>query len=151
MKLKRILVAATIAALVVPIGVLPDAVGSFNFRNLKKVPKPNVTGKEIINGLEQFVTKFPLRQNGLPGNEGAAKFLAKEAKGYGFKSKIRNYEVQDGPITRNVKVVESVKRGTKKPNEWIAFVAHYDAVAPDGAGATIEGAYDPASGANMLR
>ena len=151
-KLKRIFAVAVAAALVAPIGATPDAIGSYDFRNLKKVPAPKITGKEMINGLEEYVTKFPLRQNGLPGNDGAAKFLAKEAEKYGFKSRIRTFEVkQFGAVPRNVKVVESIKRGTKKPNEWIAFVAHYDAVAPDGAGATIEGAYDPASGANMLR
>ena len=151
-KFKRIVAVALAAALVAPIGAAPEAISGYKFRNLKKVPKPNVTGKELINGLEQFVTKFPLRQNGLPGNDGAARFLAKEAEKYGFKSKIRRFEVQQrGVVQREVKVVESIKKGTKKPNEWIAFVAHYDAVAPDGAGMTIEGAYDPASGANMLR
>lgn len=149
---KRMAAVALAAALVAPIGATPDAVGKYNFRNLKKVPKPKVTGKELVNGLEEFVTKFPLRQNGLPGNDGAAAFLSKEAKKYGFKSRIRTLEVEQfGAIPRNAKVVEAIKRGKKKPNEWIAFVAHYDAVAPDGAGLTVEGAYDPASGANMLR
>jgi hypothetical protein len=151
-RFKRIAAVALAAAVIAPVGAPKDAVGSFDFRNLKKVPKPKVTGKEIITGLEEYVTKFPLRQNGLPGNDGAAAFLAKEARKYGFKTSIRGFEVtQAGAIPRDVKVVEAVKRGTKKPNEWIAFVAHYDAVAPDGAGATVEGAYDPASGANMLR
>ena len=151
-KFKRIAAVALAAALIAPVGTSPDAIGGFKFRNLKKVPKPKITGKEMIDGLEDYVTRFPLRQNGLPGNDGAAAFLAKEAKGYGFKSRIREFEVkQFGQVPRNVKVVEAVKKGTKYPNEWIAFVAHYDAVAPDGAGATIEGAYDPASGANMLR
>lgn len=150
-KLKRIIAVAMLAALVVPIGAAPEAVGRYDFRDLKKVPKPKVTGKEMIAGLEEYVTKFPLRQNGLPGNDAAAAFLAKEAKKYGFKTAVRKFEVEDGAIPREVKVIEAVKKGTKKPNEWIAFVAHYDAVAPDGAGLTVEGAYDPASGANMLR
>jgi aminopeptidase YwaD len=149
---KRIAAVALAAAVIAPFTAPPEAVSKFKFRNLKKVPKPKVTGKQIVDGLEEYVTKFPLRQNGLPGNDGAAAFLAKEAEKYGFKSRIREFEVtQAGVIPRNVKVVESIKRGTKKPNEWIAFVAHYDAVAPDGAGATVEGAYDPASGANIMR
>ena len=84
-KIKRIFAVAIVAALIVPIGAAPEAVGRYDFRDLKKVPKPKVTGKEIITGLEEYVTKFPLRQNGLPGNDGAAAFLAKEAKKYGFK------------------------------------------------------------------
>jgi hypothetical protein len=155
-KFKRIFAIAVAAALVVPLSAAPEAVGRYDFRDLKKVPKPKVTGREIIAGLEEYVTKFPLRQNGLPGNDQAAAFLSKEAKKYGFKSNIRKFEVTDTVaqgqgIQREVKVVEAIKKGTEKPNEWIAFVAHYDAVAPDGAGLTVEGAYDPASGANMLR
>ena len=157
----RRLIAMTIAAaLFVPAflaGTAQVAVGQasggsnpHNFYDLDKAPKPNISGKEIINGLEDFVSKYPLRHNGLPNNAASAEFLAKEAEGYGFKSKI--YEIPGGTANaRTLRVVESVKRGTTKPNEWIAMVAHYDAVAPDGVGATIEGAYDPASGANMLR
>src|SRR5688572_26926308 len=54
-----------------------------NYIDLKKVPKPKITGAEIIGGLEEFVDKFPLRQNALPNNEAAAQFLADEAKKYG--------------------------------------------------------------------
>ncbi len=115
--------------------------------DLDKAPKPNVTGKEIINGLEEYVDKFPMRHNGLPNNVAAAEFLAKEAKGYGFKTTIRKFEV--GTPSRTVRVVESVKRGTKKPNEWIAFISHYDVVA--GGGFTVQGAYDDGSGTNMMR
>ena len=134
----------------VAVGRSSSASNPFNFYDLDKAPKPNISGKELISGLEEFVEKYPLRHNGLPNNAAAAEFLAKEAEGYGFKSTI--HELPGGPANaRNLRVVESVKRGTTKPNEWIAMVAHYDAVAPDGVGATIEGAYDPASGANMLR
>ena len=152
-KLKKLAVVVTATALVMPLGgAAQQATGKPNYPSLKKMPKPNVTGKEIIKGLEEFISKYPLRQNGLPNNVPAAKFLAKDVEKYGFKSRIKTYEVPDLPgVTRDVRVVEAVKRGTKKPNEWIAFVAHYDAVAPDGAGATVEGAYDPASGTNMLR
>lgn len=117
------------------------------FYDLDKAPKPNVSGKQIMAGLDEFVAKFPLRHNGLPNNEAAAEFLAKEAKGYGFKTKIRKFQV--GTPARTVRVVESVKRGTKKPDEWISFIAHYDVVA--GGGATIQGAYDDGSGTNILR
>ena len=119
-----------------------------HYVDLDKVPKPRITGKQIISGLEQFVEKFPLRQWGMPNNVAAAKFLAKEAKKYGFKSRI--LELQAGTPDRTVRVVEAVKRGTTKPNEWIGLVAHYDIV-PGIGGATYEGAYDDGSGTNMLR
>src|SRR5687767_3407625 len=97
-RLKRICAVALVTALVAPVGSVPEAIGSYKFRNLKKVPKPKVTGKEIINGLEEYVTKFPLRQNGLPGNDGAAAFLAKDVEKYGFKSRIRTFEVQQSGV-----------------------------------------------------
>ncbi|MEA2452304.1 MAG: hypothetical protein QOG04_1014 [Actinomycetota bacterium] len=147
-------IAALVAiALLVPLstpGISKGSKNPYGFVDLSQFPKPNIKGAEIITGLEEYVDNYPLRQNGLPNNAAAAEFLGKEAEKYGFKTKI--WEFPAGPNNvRNVRVVESVKRGTEKPNEWIALVAHYDAVAPDGVGVTIQGAYDPASGANMLR
>ena len=157
MRLRNLAIGLLALSLLVPLaspGVTKSAGGGgsnpANYIDLKTVPKPKITGGEIIEGLEDFVAKYPLRHNGLPNNVASAEFLAEEAETYGFKSKI--HEFKGGPgNARTLRVVESVKRGTKKPNEWIALIAHYDAVAPDGVGATIEGAYDPASGANMLR
>ena len=120
-----------------------------DYIDLKKVPKPKISGAEIIGGLEEFVSKFPFRQNMLPNNPAAAEFLASEAKKNGFKTKILEFEV--GTPARTVRVVEALKLGSKKPDEWIAFSAHDDAVAPDGAGLTVQGAYDDASGTNILR
>ena len=154
-KMTRLVIVALAMAVVSPLVSSPAtsiAGGKPKFMNLNKAPKTKISGKDILEGLEEYVRKFPLRQNGLPGNTGAADFLAKEATKYGFKSTIREFQVkQANAIPRTVRVVESIKKGTKKPNEWIALVAHYDAVAPDGVGLTVEGAYDPASGANMLR
>ena len=116
-----------------------------NYIDLDKVPKPKITGAEIIAGLEEFVDKFPLRQNMLPNNVAAAEFLADEAKKNGFKTKILEFEVGN----RTVRVVEALKKGTTKPDEWISFIAHYDTVAS--AGVTIQGAYDDGSGTNILR
>ncbi|MEA2516822.1 MAG: hypothetical protein QOG16_660 [Actinomycetota bacterium] len=157
MKVKAIaiLVAAlAAAALVVPLSTPGISKGAgknpYGFADLSTFPKPQIKGPEIISGLEEYVDNYPLRQNGLPNNAAAAEWLGKEAEKYGFKTTIREYAAGPNGV-RNVRVVESVKRGTEKPNEWIALVAHYDAVAPDGVGATVQGAYDPASGANMLR
>ena len=151
----RLLAVSLAGALLIPAFIAGGAgvasgkpVNPNKFYDLSKAPKPNVTGKEIMTGLEEFVDKFPMRHNGLPANEEAAQFLAKEAKGYGFKTKIREFELGGTP-SRTVRVVESVKRGTTKPDEWIAFIAHYDVVA--GVGFTVQGAYDDGSGTNIMR
>jgi aminopeptidase YwaD len=152
------LVAVAVAGVVLlPLAAAPQSFAQKASRtpkyvDLNKVPKPKITGAEIISGLEELVDKYPARYN-LPGvgptpnNIAVAEFLAEEAKGYGFKTRI--LELQTGTPARTVRVVEAVKRGTKKPNEWIAFIAHYDTVAS--AGVTIQGAYDDGSGTNMLR
>ena len=120
--------------------------------DLDKVPKPKVTGAEIIAGLEELVNEYPMRYNlpavgPTPNNVAVSEFLAKEAKGYGFKTRILEFPAQSGGA--NVRVVEAVKKGTKYPDEWIAFIAHYDTIAS--AGVTIQGAYDDGSGTNILR
>lgn len=146
---KKLLTAVVTLALGVPafVAVGPQASGAPapNYANLDKVPAPKITGKEIVAGLEEFVDKFPMRQNGLPNNVAAAEFLAGEAKKYGFKTRI--LEMESG--SRTVRAVEAVKKGTTKPDEWIAFIAHYDVIA--GAGVTVQGAYDDGSGTNILR
>jgi hypothetical protein len=148
-KRRHIPTLALLAALVAgSLGAPGPAAGAPHYVNLAKVPKPDITGGEIISGLEDFVAKFPLRQNLVgPNNEAAANFLADEAKSYGFTTRI--LEFQAGTPPRTVRAVEAVRRGTTKPNNWIAFVAHYDIV--PGQGATIQGAYDDGSGTNMLR
>jgi hypothetical protein len=150
---KRAVTALVAIALAVPafVGVGRAAGGGApapNYINLDKVPKPGVTGKEIMAGLEEYVDKFPMRQNGLPNNIPASDFLAKEAKGYGFKTRVLELEVPSTPA-RTVRVIEAVKKGTTKPDEWISFIAHYDVIA--GAGFTVQGAYDDGSGTNILR
>lgn len=149
MSLKRVAALFLTGALFVPafVGGPQRAVAKSRFIDLSKAPKPKITGAEIIAGLEDFVERFPLRQNMLPNNVAAAEFLAAEAKKNGYKTRI--LEHQTGTPARTVRVVEAVKRGTEKPNEWIAFIAHYDVIA--GAGVTVQGAYDDGSGTNILR
>jgi hypothetical protein len=150
-KLKHLALLALVAALAASLALPAQAARKpLRFIDLDRVPKPGVTGAEIVAGLEDFVTRFPLRQNTIgKDNTAASEFLAEEAKGYGFK--VRILELEAGTPTRTIRVVEAVKRGTKKPNNWLAFVAHYDTVAPDGAGFTVQGAYDDGSGTNFLR
>lgn len=148
--LRRLASSLLAAALASALFVAAPAGGAPHYIDLNKVPKPTITGKEIVGGLEDFVSKFPLRQHLVgPNNEAAAQFLANEAKHYGFK--VRILELDAGTPSRPVRVIEAVKRGTTKPNDWIAFVAHYDIVAPNGAGMTVQGAYDDGSGTNFLR
>ena len=75
----------------------------------------------------------------------SSEFLASEAKKYGFKTRILELETGD-PTVPTVRVVEAVKQGTTKPDEWIAFIAHYDTVEQ-----TVQGAYDDGSGTNIMR
>lgn len=138
------LAAVAALALVLPAAGPAGSVASAapRFVDLDKVPKPKITGAEIIQGLEEFVEKYPVRVTGTPNNAAAAEFLADEAKGYGFKTRILELDAAG----QKVKVVEAIKRGTTKPDEWIAFIGHYDTLET-----TIQGAYDDGSGTNMMR
>ena len=148
-KLFAVGVAGLVALSMMSAAPMAAAVSTSKYIDLNKVPKPKISGAEIITGLEEFVDKFPMRQGMLPNNVAAAEFLGAEAKKYGFKVKILEFEA--GTPARTIRVVEAIKPGTTKPDEWIAFIAHYDGVAPNGAGMTVQGAYDDGSGTNMLR
>lgn len=117
--------------------------------DLSRYPRPSFTGADIVEGLEEFVSAFPLRQALLPNNDAAAAFLAAEAKELGYRT--RTIVERAGSPERDVKIVEALKKGTAKADEWIVFVAHYDIANVTFTGATIEGAYDNGSGANLLR
>jgi hypothetical protein len=154
---RKLAVVAVAGALLLPIASAPQSFAQKSARtpkfiDLKKVPKPKITGAEIITGLEELVAQYPMRYNlpvigPTPNNIAVSEFLAEEAKGYGYKTQI--LELQAGTPARTVRVVEAVKKGTKQPDEWITFIAHYDTIAS--AGVTIQGAYDDGSGTNMLR
>ncbi len=138
--------AVALAAVAPGLGAAPVAAKKSPYIDLDKVPKPKITGGEIIAGLEEFVAEYGMRQSSLPlDNIPASEFLAKEAKKYGFKTRILEFEVSD-PLVETVRVVEAVKKGTTKPDEWITFISHYDTVEQ-----TLQGAYDDGSGTNMMR
>ena len=117
--------------------------------DLDRYPRPDFTGADIVAGLEQFVADYPLRQALLPNNDAAAEFLADEASELGYRTKI--LDLRGGTPERDVKIVEASKRGRTRPDEWIVLVAHYDIANVTFTGATVEGAYDNGSGANLLR
>lgn len=145
-----LLIAGSVAA--AGIGLAPQpasgAAGAPHYFDLSKAPKPMFTGKQILDGLNEFVSKFPLRQQYMPNNDAAASFLAGEAKKYGYQ--VRTLHYNTGTPARDTKVIEAIKPGTVEPNRYIAFIAHYDIV-PGIGGATIQGAYDDGSGTNILR
>ena len=148
--LPAVFAALVVAALVMPLSAPGVTKGGgknpYGYIDLKSVPKPKITGAEIIAGLEEFVAQHPLRQSTLQiDNEGSSEFLAAEAKKYGFKTRILELETGDSTVPM-VRTVEAIKKGTTKPDEWIAFIAHYDTVEQ-----TVQGAYDDGSGTNMLR
>src|SRR5687768_5935613 len=92
------------------------------FPDLDRYPRPGITGAEIVAGLEQFVADYPLRQALLPNNDAAAEFLAAEAEGLGYRT--RTIVASAGTPERDVKIVEALKRGHTRPDEWIVLVAH---------------------------
>lgn len=146
--LRRGVVALTVALAAVAqgLGAAPVAAKKSPYIDLDKIPKPKITGADIIEGLEEFVADYGMRQSTLGiDNEGAAEFLAAEAKKNGFKTRILELEVND-PLVDTVRVVEAIKKGTTKPDEWITFISHYDTVEQ-----TLQGAYDDGSGTNMMR
>ncbi|HEV2756930.1 MAG TPA: M28 family peptidase [Actinomycetota bacterium] len=155
--LRKLAAVAVAGALLLPLASAPPSVAAKSARrpkfvDLDSVPKPKITGAEIISGLEELVDKYPARYSlpvlgPAPHNIAVSEFLADEAEGYGFKTRILEFE--GGSPARTVRVVEAVKRGTKNPDEWIVFTAHYDTISR--AGVTIQGAYDDGSGTNMLR
>ena len=154
-KLTILLTALLSSALLVGLGAPGiKAQGAPKYFDLKKAPKPKITGAEIIAGLEEFVEEFPTRPTGTDLNAQAAEFLAAEAEKSGFKANVLEVDTPNVRFPK-VKVVETIKRGTTKPDEWIMFVAHYDtslgSIPLSGGAATIQGAYDDGSGTNMIR
>ncbi len=145
-RLTILLTALLSSALLVGLGAPGGAAKAPKYFDLSKAPKPKITGAEIIAGLEEFVDQHPMRQSTLPlDNVASSEFLAAEAKKYGFKTKILELETGDATVP-TVRVIEAIKPGTTKPDEWIAFIAHYDTVEQ-----TLQGAYDDGTGTNILR
>ena len=147
--MKRIAALAVVSLLAASLSGAPAGAGPRPAPDLDRYPRPGFTGADIVAGLEQFVTDYPLRQALLPNNDAAAAFLADEAEALGYRTKI--LEVSAGTPARDVKIVEASKRGRTRPGEWIVLLAHYDIANVTFTGATVEGAYDNGSGANLLR
>ena len=120
--------------------------------DLGSLPAPDYTGKQIYDGLKQFVADFPLRITGTPNEVRSGLALHQEMAGLGYTTVTRTL----GPASQFVdnaqgagaglKAVIATKPGTTKPNEWIMFIGHYDAVPQ-----TVDAAYDNGAGTNFIR
>jgi hypothetical protein len=110
------------------------------------LPPPSVSGVDLANDIAQFSSDFPLRITGGPTEVAAAEILAAEGKALGYQAEIVPLPLAGGDPGVVLRAVVATKRGLTKPDEHILFMGHYDTVAT-----TIQGAYDNASGTNMIR
>ncbi len=127
--------------------------------DLEALPGTDFTGKQIFDGLKQFVADFPYRLTGSPNEILAGKYLHDEMDGLGYDVEtcsLAGTPPQAGGASEAVcdssgasaglKAVVATKRGTTRPDEWIMFIGHYDTVPQ-----TIYGAYDNGAGSNFIR
>jgi hypothetical protein len=127
--------------------------------DLDALPVPDFNGKQIYDGLKQFVNDFPYRVTGTPNEIRAGMFLYEEMKALGYEVEtcsLAGLQAQvatdaysicnpDG-IGAGLKAIVATKRGTTKPDESIMLIGHYDSVPR-----TIYGAYDNGAGSNFIR
>jgi hypothetical protein len=126
--------------------LLAAAPANAAYFDVGKLPPPSVDGKEIAANVEQFSTDFAMRVGGSPAEESASKFLLEEAKKLGYKAEILTLSVAPNDPGTIGRAVVATRPGLTKPDENILFMGHYDNVPQ-----TINGAYDNASGTNMIR
>lgn len=138
-----LVLAALGAAFVVPAGAKHGA----KYFPLEVLPAPTVTGKEMVDRLEQFERDYPYRHTATPNDLLAADYFRAQAAGMGYDARIEKVAVAPSvPDTASpLQAVVATKRGTTLPDEWILFVGHYDTVPQ-----TVTGTYDNGSGSNMI-
>ena len=135
----RFPLAATIAVLFAP-------AAHASYFDVAKLPPAPVSGKEIADNVEKFSTDFPHRVGGSPSEDLATGFLLETAKNLGYAAEVLTLPVAQGDPGTIGRAVVATRRGTTRPKEHILFVGHYDVVPQ-----TVDGAYDNASGTNMIR
>lgn len=120
--------------------------------DLDALEAPDLTGKQIFDGLKQFVNDYPYRLTGSPSEILAGQSIHQEMEGLGYDTVTRslaanNLGVDDSSgVGAGLKVVMAKKEGKTRPNDWIMFIGHYDTVPQ-----TIYGAYDNGAGTNFIR
>jgi hypothetical protein len=117
-----------------------------SYFDVGKLPPAPVSGKEIADNIEKFSTDFPNRVGGSPTEQMAADMLVAEAESLGYSSQILSIPVAQGDPGTIGRAVVATRRGVTRPKEHILFMGHYDVVPQ-----TVNGAYDNASGSNMIR
>ena len=114
--------------------------------DVAKLPPPPVAGKEIAANIQQFSEDFAMRVGGSPAEQAASAFLLEEAKKLGYQAEILTLSVAPNDPGTIGRAVIATRKGVTRPDEHILFMGHYDNVPQ-----TINGAYDNASGTNMIR
>jgi hypothetical protein len=114
--------------------------------DVAKLPKPPVTGKQIVDDNDSFATTFTGRYTGSPIEMDAANFLRDEAKGLGFEAEVLDLPAAAGAPAGGTRAVVATRKGTTKPDESLIFIGHYDQIP-----GTVSATYDNGSGTNMLR
>ena len=107
-------------------------------KTLRDYPRPAVTGKAIVDGVEEFSAGYPLRITGTPVQRDATAAIAEEVAALGYAVETKTY---DGVL----QAVVATKKGTTRPREHIVFGGHVDTMV-----GTVEGAYDNGTGTRLL-
>jgi leucyl aminopeptidase len=107
-------------------------------RALRDYPKPAVSGKSLMDGVEAFAAAHPLRITGTPTQLTAAQELADEAASLGYAVETLSYK---GVL----QAVTATKKGTTKPDEVLVFGGHMDSMI-----GTVYGAYDNGTGTRTV-
>lgn len=116
--------------------------------DLGALPATDFDGKEIFDGLKDFVASYPYRLTGGPTEILAGQHLYDEMEALGYETSVVSLGLPQQPPApgAGLKAIRAIKRGTTRPDEWIMFVGHYDSVPQ-----TIDGAYDNGAGTNLIR
>ncbi|MCG8555969.1 MAG: M28 family peptidase, partial [Proteobacteria bacterium] len=112
-----------------PMQQVCDTVASF--------PAPMYNPAEAVDWWENFVRTYTRRVHDSQPNIMAGQHLRDELTAAGYQTQI--LELQRGSNT--VRVVEGIKRGLTKPDNYLGIISHYDVV-----GNTVQGAYDDGAG-----
>jgi Peptidase family M28/PKD domain len=119
--------------------------------DLGKLPGTDFNGKQIFDGLKQFVAGYPERITGTPMEILAGQHLHSEMETLGYNTQTcsliteARVNCDEGPGV-GIKAIVAIKPGTTRPDEWIMFMGHYDTLPT-----TIDGAYDNGAGTNFIR
>ena len=133
-----------LAACLLACGLAPASANAYF--DVAKLPPPPVTGKEIADNVASFSETYAHRVTDSPAEQAAAAALRDEATSLGYDTKIIDLPLAGSGPDNVTHAVVAVRRGRTKPDEHLVFTAHYDVVPQ-----TINGAYDNATGTNMLR